>query len=189
MDYIVDVQGFKQFNDVFVLKKFAMIAVDGDGIEATEFVVKPPYPFDNLSKHHQITNSWLTRNFHGVPWDSGTIVYEKARMHTCRILQNARVVYVWGMEKKKWLTGVLGASVAIIDLKEHECPSMVRLKLMFDYRNAKNQFSKKFQCAGENVELMKLWMLMNYTFPQPNEDDTFALPAQKRSFQCHSTSV
>nr|AGQ20203.1 AsIV-cont00089-ORF1 [Apophua simplicipes ichnovirus] len=101
MDYIVDVQGFKEFDDTFVLKKFAMIPVDGNTTEHTEFVVKPPYPFVKLSKNYQNINSWLTRNLHGIPWESGTIVYKEARTLTREILKNSRVIYVWGLEEKK----------------------------------------------------------------------------------------
>nr|AGQ20143.1 AsIV-cont00030-ORF1 [Apophua simplicipes ichnovirus] len=182
MDYLVDVQGFKESGDIFVLKKFAMVPVDGNSIEHTEFVVEAPYPFTNLSRNYQIINSWLTRNSHGIPWDSGTIVYNEARMHTCKILQNARVVYVWGSEKKIWLTDVLGASSSVIDLKKYNCPSMLKLKFLFDYRSAANKFSKGFECPGENVKLMKLWMLMNNVFPQPNENETSELSPRTKKF-------
>lgn len=164
MYYIVDVQGFVRLGEEFVLKKFAMITVDGNRFDHLEFIVKPPCPFENLSEKYRIINSWFERNFHGITWDSGTIIYGEAMMHICQILHDARVIYVWGLEKKKWLNGVLGSSVVIYDLREHNCPSMMKLKLLFDYRSEENKFSKEFACAGENVVLMKLWMLRNNVF-------------------------
>ncbi|BAF45571.1 GfV-D6-ORF1 [Ichnoviriform fumiferanae] len=121
MDYVVDVQGFNQFNESFILKKFAMITVDGNTDEETEFVVKSPLLFKKSSKENQIMNSWLTRNFHGIKWYSGTMRYPEAKLRIRIVLLNARVIYVWGFEKKKWLMGVLGRSVAVIDLKEQNC--------------------------------------------------------------------
>nr|AGQ20242.1 AsIV-cont00150-ORF1 [Apophua simplicipes ichnovirus] len=114
--------------------------------------------------------------------------FKKATMMICKILKNARVVYVWGSEKKVWLTYVLGASTPVIDLKKYNCPSMLRLKYMFDDRSEANKFSNGFECAGENVKFMKLWMLTNNVFPQPNEDVASELP-RMNIFSRDSTTI
>nr|AGQ20249.1 AsIV-cont00163-ORF1 [Apophua simplicipes ichnovirus] len=75
MHCVVDVQGFKQSGDRFVLKEFAMVTIDVETVKHLEFVVKPPYPFEYLLKEHRAANLWLTRNVHGISWDSGTISY------------------------------------------------------------------------------------------------------------------
>nr|AGQ20231.1 AsIV-cont00128-ORF1 [Apophua simplicipes ichnovirus] len=163
---VVDVQGFKQSDGKFVLKEFAMVTIDMKIVKHLEFVVKPPYPFKYLLKEHRSMNSSLTRNVHGISWDSGTISYEESRPYIRKLLKNARTIYVRGSEKRVWLRSLLNVSVQVVDLKKLECPSTRELKESLNYTCASDQYAMGFASAGENVKLIRLWMLQNNVAPQ-----------------------
>ncbi|BAF45487.1 GfV-B16-ORF1 [Ichnoviriform fumiferanae] len=173
---VVDVLGFKQSGEKFILKEFAMIIFDGETMKHWEFVVKPPYPFDNLLKEHQIMNLWMTRNVHGISWDSGTITHEESKPYIRKILKKARTIYVRGSEKKKWLQSVLGFSVHIVDLKKHECPSTMKLKELLGLTCAVDQYAMGFESAGENVKLIRRWMLQTNIIPESKENNCCRCP-------------
>nr|AGQ20144.1 AsIV-cont00031-ORF1 [Apophua simplicipes ichnovirus] len=167
---VVDVLGFKQSSEEFVLKEFAMVTIDVKTMKHLEFVVKPPYPFDSLLKEYQDINSSLTRNLHGISWDSGTIPYEEARPYIRKLLKTARIIYVRGSEKKVWLRSLLDFSVQVVDLKKFECPSARKLKELLNHTSAFDQYAMDFASAGENVKLFKLWMLQNDVVSQTKEE-------------------
>nr|AGQ20130.1 AsIV-cont00015-ORF1 [Apophua simplicipes ichnovirus] len=125
---VVDVLGFKQSGKEFVLKEFAMVTIDVKTVKHLEFVVKPPYPFNSLLKEYQYINSRLTRNVHGISWDSGTIPYEESKLYIRELLKKVHTIYVRGSEKRVWLRSLLNFSVQVVDLKKLECPSARELK-------------------------------------------------------------
>ncbi|BAF45526.1 GfV-B58-ORF1 [Ichnoviriform fumiferanae] len=167
---VVDVLGFKQSSGVILLKEFAMIAVDGKAIKHLEFVVKAPYPFENLLKEYQAINSWITRNVHGIAWYSGTISYEESKPNIREILKEARIVYVNGAEKKNYLQSLLGYSVKVIDLMKLNCPSTMKLKKLLGNKYSDDPYEVGFASAGENVKLIRLWMLQNNVVPQSQKN-------------------
>nr|AGQ20173.1 AsIV-cont00056-ORF1 [Apophua simplicipes ichnovirus] len=169
MNCVVDMQGFKQSGGKFVLKEFAMVIIDVKKVKHLEFIVKPPYPFDNLFKEDRAANLWLTHNLHGISWKSGTIPYEESRLYVRKLLKNARTVYVRGSGKKAWLRSLLNFSVDVVDLKELECPSTKELKESLNYTCASDQYEMGFASAGENVKLMRLWMLQKNIAPHSAE--------------------
>lgn len=171
----MDLQGFKQSGEIFVLKEFAVISVNERYHRHWEFIVKPPYPFENLLTKEKIINSWLTRNVHGIPWDCGTIPYDEAKIYVRRILIGARRIYVMGPDVKMWLLNVLGFSVPIIDLKRLKCPALVELKNSLNQKCPNHLDSREFRCAAENVKLMRTWMLDNDIVPQPRRKINFLL--------------
>nr|AGQ20243.1 AsIV-cont00151-ORF1 [Apophua simplicipes ichnovirus] len=122
MHCVVDVHGFKQSDEKFVLKEFAMVTIGVKTVKHLEFVVKPPYPFEYLLKEHRAANLYLTRNVHGISWDSGTISYEESRPYIRKLLKNARTIYVRGSEKRVWLCSLLNFSVQIVDLMKLDYP-------------------------------------------------------------------
>lgn len=138
-----------------------MIPVFGKVSELSEFIVKPPFPFENLLKEYQTINLWITRNVHGISWDSGTVPYELAKTTIRNQLRNARTVYVRGSEKKNWLLSILGMSVKILDLRRFSCPTLVQLKNLVIDPSLKTRGPREFQYAGENVRLLRIWMMQN----------------------------
>ena len=106
MEYVVDVQGFKAADNEFVFKEVAIAALEDDPTPSV-YSFKSPYRWDNLPSECKSTNRWLELNYHGIPWSSGEIPYTKLVESVQYGLINAKKVYVKGLEKKRWLQGIL----------------------------------------------------------------------------------
>lgn len=154
-----------------------MIPIYGKVSEVSEFIVKPPFPFENLLKEHQIINLWTTRNVHGISWDSGTVTYELAKTTIRNYLRKARTVYVRGSEKKNWLLSVLGMSVKIVDLRQFSCPTLVQLKDLVIDSSLETRGPGEFQYACVNVRLLRIWMMQNGVVTKPKRFFQDVLPA------------
>ena len=70
MQYLVDLQGFKQPVNDYVLKELALVSVESDE-EPLVLVFKPPYPWRRLTDKYKSENEWLTRCYHGLDWNAG----------------------------------------------------------------------------------------------------------------------
>lgn len=176
MDYVVDLQGFHRSTGQFILKKFSMIPIYGKVSELSEFIVKPPFPFENLLKEYQTINLWTARNVHGISWDTGTVPYELAKTTIRNWLRKARTVYVRGSEKKNWLLSFLGTSVKIVDLRKLSCPTVIQLKDLVIDPSLETRCPREYQYADENVRLLRLWILHNNVVPKPKRFFQDVLP-------------
>lgn len=158
MEWVVDVQGFKKPINEFVLKEFAVIPVHDKKLQPLAFIFQPPCTWDSLPVKYQRINAWLTRNFHGLSWDSGDLPYDAAKEIIRNILLHACTIYVKGVEKKEWLTSFMGESMRIVNLEDLECPSLMRLREQTP-PTAYPHHHSKINCAGENVKLLRNWVL------------------------------
>ena len=102
MKYIVDMQGFKQSGNDFVLKELAIVPLD-DGDPPLEFLFKEPFPWKRLTDKYKGENTWLKQFYHGISWDSGDRLYTDIGTVLRACLHNATKVLVMGSIKKKWL--------------------------------------------------------------------------------------
>lgn len=172
MDLIVDIQGFKQPIDEFVLKEIAIMALKSDkAAEPTTFLFAPPCAWTELPVKYRVMNSWLVRNFHGISWDSGDLPYRNAKKIIAAILNPARTVYVKGLEKKRWLTSFMDESSAssIVDLETLECPSLRKLPTILPVSGCPHHSNiSKFNCATENVKSLKNWLNVYHALCERN---------------------
>lgn len=154
MDFIVDLQGFKVPIDEFVPKEISIVEVGSDKKPLT-LLLEPPTTWDALPDKYKTMNGWLTRNFHGIPWDSGDVSHDAARVIICAILQHARTVYVKGLEKSLWLRRF--TSMEIDDMEDLGCPSMRKLPKI-SCGCPHHSYNAKYNCANENVICLKNWL-------------------------------
>ena len=124
MEVVVDLQGFTKPINEFVLKELAALEVNNSNNTPVIILFEPPCEWDILPAEYRVENSWLRRNYHGIPWSSGNSPYEAAGPIIRGILQRARTIYVKGLEKKIWLSNLIGGTKEIIDLDSLGCPSL-----------------------------------------------------------------
>lgn len=158
MEWVVDIQGFKKPIDEFVLKEFAVLPVHDKTMQPLAFIFQPPSSWGSLPVKYRCINSWLTRNFHGLPWDSGDIPYEAAKEIIGNILLHASTIYVKGKEKKEWLANFIGESTHVVNVEEIDCPSLMELRQK-SHPTIYPHHHEKINCAGENVKLLRNWVL------------------------------
>lgn len=147
---IVDMQGFKDFKNQFILKEFAILI---NGCTQT-FLVKPPYSFTNLSSEEKKRVRWLENN-RGIYWSEGFIDYREFKRTIRPYLKNKKIL-VKGLEKIKWIES-LHENCEIVELGENGCPNF--LKLSEVYGNTGNLICVHHNkiCALKNVNLIEKW--------------------------------
>lgn len=120
MELIVDVQGFHVPD--FVVKELAILSRDGQKLY--HFIVKPPFPYKNLSKTARNNVAWLHHNHHGFSWEDGYVEYGEIQNLINFLLKSALKIYVKGDLKKKFVEQYCKEN--IINLEEK--PSMKKFK-------------------------------------------------------------
>lgn len=147
---IVDMQGFKDFKNQFILKEFAILS---NGCTQT-FLVKPPYSFTNLSKEEKKRVRWLENN-RGIYWSEGFIDYREFKRIIGLYLNNKKIL-VKGLEKIKWIKN-LNENCGIVELGENGCPSFLKLSEIYDNTGNFNCVYHKKKCALKNVNHIEKW--------------------------------
>lgn len=166
---IVDLQGFKDYKNNFIVKEFAIATNDYTQM----FLVKPPYAYSLLSNEERKTVNWIEKN-RGYLWREGFIDIREFKKNIHPFLED-KTVFVKGKEKIKWVTE-LCKSCKVFDLSDQLCPNLPTLHQLhykelnregdawFDYCG-KSDFlticNHKKICALKNVILLKKWYLEN----------------------------
>lgn len=159
MTLVVDVQGFKTYENQFIFKEIAFTSCSVDLVES--YLLQPPFSWSQLPARYKSTNSWLIRNFHGLPWDSGTVSYGFLHDEIEKKLNQAHTVYVKGSEKGTWLLNTFPNIQCIIDLNDLGCPPLNQLqKNNQDIESCCYHHTVRgsiANCAVRNVKLLKHW--------------------------------
>lgn len=117
---IVDVQGFKDAYNQFIIKEFALACNE----YTQTFYIKPPYPYSKLSELERNRVRWIERNF-GYKWTDGYMDYIQFRKVIIHYLENKKV-FVKGLEKRNWVQA-LCSNCIVIDLSEKGCPNLKKI--------------------------------------------------------------
>ena len=102
MEYIVDMQGFKQSTNDYVLKELAILPLEKDS-EPLVFLFQEPYNWRRLIDRHKSKNAWLERHYHGLSWKSDEIPYVNIGEILRECLHDATKVFVRGRIRKELL--------------------------------------------------------------------------------------
>lgn len=114
MNFFVDVQGFKDNNNNFILKEFAMVPeiynpmYDSD--LSMHYIIKSPYSLNRLPQKNINNINWVTQNYHGLDWNCGTIKLYTLKNIIYEKLLNILGQICWkvkGDEKQTWLNNFL----------------------------------------------------------------------------------
>ena len=120
-EYIVDFQAYKQSRKEFVIKELAILKL---GKKPSQYIFKPPCDWYNLPAKQRNENTWIKHNLLGIEWNNGGIPYEKIENILRPNLSHAKVIYVKGEQKVKWLEKFV-KNVNDISFK---CPTLRTMK-------------------------------------------------------------
>ena len=160
MKYAVDMQGFKQPVDDFIIKELAIVPIESNS-NPIIYLFKSPFAFNVLDKKYQKENRWLEYCYHGIPWTSGTISYDQVGFILREVMSDATTVFVKVNSHKKWLERF---KFNVYNITEMGYPALDRVPaniLMKVCSNHKNAY--KAMCALHNVKLIKKFYLDNST--------------------------
>ena len=102
MDYAVDMVGFKQIGEDFLLKESAIIPLNEES-DPLVYLFKNPFSWSELSKKLKKENIQLERECHGIAWDADGLEYSFIGSILHEVLQDAKRIFVFDEPKQKWL--------------------------------------------------------------------------------------
>lgn len=151
----VDVQGFKDCNNNFIIKELALATLE----QTQVFLVKPPYAYSSLSNEEKRQVTWIERN-RGIFWREGLIDYREFKRNMKSFLSNKNI-FVKGHEKIKWLNELCN-NCSIVDIGEKGCPKFFNLYKDFSI-DSSNYYCcvHKKHCALKNVICIRKWFYEN----------------------------
>ena len=159
MEYVVDMQGFKQPVNEPVIKELAIqpLVESSDEVWSAPVVIlfQEPYNWRRLTDKYKRENTWLERCYHGLRWKSGKVPYADVGKILREGLHDAVRVYVRGEQRKEWLKRF---RFNVVDIHElgypHENDDQPKQKKIVTVcTNHNGQY--KTACALHNVKLMK----------------------------------
>lgn len=154
---VVDIQGFKNVENEFIVKEFAYCTSEYSQV----FLVKPPYLFSKLTNEEKKLVKWVEHN-RGFNWNQGHIDYREFKRIIKPVLAH-KIVIVKGLEKTKWVKDL--SECHIINIEDKGCPNLHVLKMQYCIDTHKyNCFFHKKDCALANVICVKNWCMANNFF-------------------------
>lgn len=97
MEAIVEFHAFKDNNNRFIVKELAIVSNSFQ----CQVLFESPYDKSNLNDKMQRTTRWLTRHFHGIRWEDGTVPYNENLIRT--LCKPFSIIHTKGLEKVKFL--------------------------------------------------------------------------------------
>lgn len=148
---IIDVQGYKDWGNNFIVKEIAVLYNEN---EYQRFLIKPPYDFSYLTEGERKQVLWLQSYKHGLRWNEGVNRYASVRTFLIENIDSHTNVYVKGVEKKKWITSLLGREDGVNNVEEIGCDSLDYLRKYYPTNRRCTSTSHSGVCALENVYLI-----------------------------------
>jgi len=159
MSAVVDLQGFSEPRNSFVVKELAILCAGM--VKPLAFTFAPPFPWHDLPPEYKRRNAWVERHYTGLKWNSGTIPYDRIEDILNSTLKDIEVIYVKGREKASWLRTHLKPHHHVIenlgndyDDDDDTIPSLRKLT------NTCLHHKKKFMCAADNVRALSQWVTL-----------------------------
>ena len=170
---VIDFEGFKYQKRNFIIKE---LAVYGEYQDTIYFL--PPQSFSSLSKSEQVCYQWITKNLHGLNWESGNYPYEKLKsiFESISLRYPLSEFYAKGKEKSDFLSSLLKRPV--INLDDLGCPKIEHIPSSYYFCSRHYFQSKKFRkhCARRKSVGFFNWLREEdngYTKTPGNSEDQF----------------
>ena len=158
---VCDIQGFRGFNNDFIVKEVAFLTTSGS--MAQSIVFKPPYPHSILPDTQQKVATWVKNFCHGMDWDDGYTPYDELSNVFNKILEPYNAILVKGSEKKTFIENILhGKNVSVRNMDDILCPRIDDLRKQTSFQKCFYHSKIADQCASENVRLLLNWYVNTF---------------------------
>lgn len=139
----VDVQGFKDNSNRFILKEIAVLTSNSSFHD----VIRSPFSIEHLNEKRRRQTEWITNNYHGIKWSDGTMSMTELRKIIKPMLHH-KIIFVKGAEKVQWLRFILEDKKKRIMIVNLDCVRFIENK----YENiCKKHLNENMCCALQNV--------------------------------------
>lgn len=154
--FIVDVQGFHLTDKSFVAKEVAVCSLE-DGRTA-HFLLQPP-----LNTCPDFRSQWYVETYcHGIDWDKGFVPYDNLKDVLSSVIGCEYRVYCKGLDKCRFFENLLQRHITNLDTLT--CPKLAKLReceVKCLFHNG-----QYFNCALQNVLVLRLWIMTHENFSQ-----------------------
>lgn len=156
MDYIIDIQGFRDDSGHLIPKEVAVVTLDRNCI--AHWLIAPPYPFTELTSTSQRQNNWLSCKHHGIEWFEGEVPINFLHANLREIARTARLIYTRGHEEAALLQKI--TSRRITNLEDLNRASFKSLPVIdeFCFHHGVKKGITIYMCALNNVLRIKKWI-------------------------------
>lgn len=150
--YIVDVQGFKDKDNNFIIKELALATENYTQV----YLIKPPFPYSKLTDKERRQVRWIEKNY-GITWREGVIDYIEFKKKAQNFLKS-KTILVKGLEKVKWVQE-LCSDCDVTEIGEMGCPNFEELYKMVNLDGKPHFYCIQHvkRCALKNVMCIRHW--------------------------------
>lgn len=115
---IIDVQGFKNIQNKFILKELSICYETG---EYQNFIIKPPHTYDILTQYEKKQINWLRKNHHGLSWYDGSITFKSVKNFLLDNISSKTLIYTKGLEKTEFIKKLINNKSCVINVEDIGC--------------------------------------------------------------------
>ncbi len=147
---VVDVEHFHNN----VIKELG-ICVDG---KSSGFSFRPPYPYNECTPHEKRQNSWNTRRYHMIGWNSGDYGYKEMKAIIKSFTFPDASYFAKGRIKCTVLSKLFGKTFH--NLEDFDCPSIGELHLpSFQCDSYPGRHRTTTHCAQRKAQVYGDWLI------------------------------
>jgi hypothetical protein len=155
--YILDFQGFKISANEYIMREFCLVACDATLL--FHCMVKLPCESYDLPVGYQRQVEWLTRNLHGLHWDTTngyTVSHIRHIVSQC--CEMGSVFYCKGSEKMTLLQKLFHME-NIVNVEDQGCPALRALSFKLNTSCCNyHQPVHEYACALRNCMQLQFWL-------------------------------
>lgn len=159
MDCVIDIQGFRDLFNKFIIKEVAVVFLNNEA--QGHWIYTPPYPFTELPLRVQMCNNLETQQCHGLEWFDGEVPSRQLYATLRDITRKVGTVYVYGSEQAKIIENLTARCV--VDLTLLDCPKNLEItattKVCIQHGV---HLRHLYTCALSRADFYKNWLVKNY---------------------------
>src|SRR6266576_1854459 len=155
--YVVDIQGFNNLKNEFIMKEISIISIQTGVL--FHILVKPSVNFNDLCPLLQSRVNYITKHIHRLCWNGGDLTEEQAIKFLHTFTNQATVVYMKGNEYVAFLKKILANKVPVVDLNIFKMnkEEFKEIVVPCPYQH----YNPSLNCAIQKAVAYHRWLLKN----------------------------
>lgn len=157
MDFIIEMQGFKNSENIFVPKEVSVLSINKSFF--AHWIIMPSCNFCDLPANIRKQNNWQTLHTHGIEWFEGEVPEKHLFANLRELSKMARKLYSYGQEKVTILEQIMAREVINLE-DDKSCPSFEDLPSSDAYciLHCMKSSGREFKCALNDATRLKKWL-------------------------------
>lgn len=155
MRLVVDYVGFEDNLGRAVVKEVSIVGVET--LRLAHYVVKPPFPWEELNESARSANVKQTVSLHGIRWEEGSVEHSDLSKILTRTVERATALYAYGAVKCSVLQKLTNRT--FIDLEgEFSAPTPKSVGLTSYTCLLPCHHISTYECSLNNALILAKWL-------------------------------